>query len=425
MQKWQVGGKPKDYQSRHDIYEKRDGGVYNTVDEQQKEYEDPDYYYDEMGKSRRSQRIAAMKVQPMMATPPPIPPPMTPTHIAIRNPKAASAKRWKIICISVAITLLAVFIIATILSFFVFASANPFQKSSYGLPRQAMEQSLILKRSDMEISSNHLLTLIITKRKICILEAASGDEQKSRENFEADHIDSARLVFYSNMSHAGVPVHPLQFQRFARSQGIDNDCHIVVYDRGQMIWSTYAVWIFKLFGHQKVSLLSGGYLGWKTQQARSAQYKTERGAPLKARQGDFLASWNKSIIITYDDVLVNSEIETYDVVDAQTKDEFLGVAQGALYGHIKGARNIPIDAVYDWTVGQWRDADHLRGLFNNNALSLRKPVIVYCSTSLRSSMIWWALTRSGYNAKIYFGGWPEWVVRAPDQLKVIGTTLDN
>lgn len=228
----------------------------------------------------------------------------------------------------------------------------------------------------MEITPNHLLTLLITKRKICILEAASGDEMKSRDSFASDHIESARLIFHSNLSHAGVPVHPLQFQRFARAQGIDNDCHVIVYDRGQMIWGAYTVWIFKLFGHQKVSLLAGGYLGWKTHQARSGQYKTEQGeASGRPRQGDFLASWNDSVIITYDDVLLNTEIDNFDVVDAQTKDEFLGTAQGALYGHIKGARNIPVDAVYDWAVGQWKAADHLRGLFNNNALSLRKPVV--------------------------------------------------
>ncbi|CAR99341.1 Protein CBG27085 [Caenorhabditis briggsae] len=421
MQKWSVGVRPKEYET------KTVEDVYNTVEEvDTKEYEDPDYFYDELGRVRRTEKRMAKKV-PMIATPPPIPPPMTPTHIAIHNPKNSTSKRWKIACVSATVTLLAVFILATILSFFFFvSSASSFQKESYGLPRPSMESSLLSKRSDMEITPNHLLTLLITKRKICILEAASGDEMKSRDAFSLDHIESARLIFHSNMSHAGVPVHPLQFQRFARSQGIDNDCHIIVYDRGQMIWSAYTVWIFKLFGHQKVSLLSGGYLGWKTHQARSGQYKTEQGdAPGKPRQGDFLASWNDSVIITYDDVLLNTEIDNFDVVDAQTKEEFLGTAQGALYGHIKGARNIPVDAVYDWAVGQWKAADHLKGLFNNNALSLRKPVIVYCSTSLRSAMVWWALTRSGYNGKIYFGGWPEWVVRAPDGLKVIGTTSES
>ncbi|CAI5453512.1 unnamed protein product [Caenorhabditis angaria] len=425
MNKWAIGVKNPPTSKEQNKYGSRREEVYNTVEELrenygiygQKEYEDPDYFYDELGRTRRPTKIV-----PKLVTPPPqIPPPMTPTHIAIHNQKSTTSKKWKIACISAVVTLLTIIIFGTIAAFFIFLKPSQgFQKDTFGLPRPSEFSKII--RQDMEISPNHLLTLLITKRKICILEAGSGDEQNSREAFNNDHIESARLIFHSNLSHAGVPVHPLQFQRFARSQGIDNDCHVIVYDRGQMIWSTYTVWIFKLFGHQKVSLLAGGYLGWKTHQARSSQYKTEIGNAGKSpRQGDFLASWNDSIIITYDDVLLNSEIEQFDVVDAQTKDEFLGNVQGALYGHIKSARNIPVDAVYDWSIAQWKDADHLRGLFNNNALSLRKPVIVYCSTSLRSSMVWWALQKSGYSAKIYFGGWPEWVVRAPDQLKVIQT----
>ncbi|VDM78569.1 unnamed protein product, partial [Strongylus vulgaris] len=159
-------------------------------------------------------------------------------------------------------------------------------------------------------------------------------------------------MYHSNLSHSGVPVHPLQFQRYIRSLGVDNDCHVVIYDRGQMIWSTYAAWVFKLFGHQKVSILSGGFLAWKTQMARSSQYHTESGDESPLGQGNFLSSWNQSLVITFDDVLLNTEIQNYDIVDAQAKDanksysrlqEFSGEASGALYGHIKGAVNIPVD----------------------------------------------------------------------------------
>uniref|UniRef100_A0A1I7XN64 Sulfurtransferase n=1 Tax=Heterorhabditis bacteriophora TaxID=37862 RepID=A0A1I7XN64_HETBA len=271
----------------------------------------------------------------------------------------------------------------------------------------------------MEISPNHLLTLLITRRKVCLFEAGSGDEDASRNSFLNDHIESARLLFHSNLSHSGVPVHPLQFQRYARSLGVDNDCHVVIYDRGQIIWSTYAAWAFKLFGHAKVSLLAGNYLGWKTQQSRSPQYRTETGEDGARRQGDFLSSWNESVIITFDDVFLNTEINTFDLIDAQTKEEYDGLAPGALYGHIRGAVNVPVDMVYDWSLAQWMNSSELVTTFANAGLTQKRTVVVYCSTSLRSSMIWWALSRLNFKVKIYFGGWPEWVVRAPDELKVL------
>ncbi|EPB79426.1 rhodanese-like protein, partial [Ancylostoma ceylanicum] len=286
---------------------------------------------------------------------------------------------------------------------------------------------LLSKKYEVDISPNHLLTLMITKRKICLFEASTGDEVRSREQFLTEHIETAQLLYHSNLSHSGVPVHPLQFQRYVRSLGVDNDCHIVIYDRGQMIWSTYAAWVFKLFGHQRVSILSGGFLAWKTQMARSSQYRTDSGDEVPTGQGDLQSSWNQSLVITFDDVLLNTELHTYDMVDAQTKEvssgyshEYTGEASGALYGHIRGAVNIPVDAMYDWKSNKWRSTAEIEETLKEAGLSRSRPVIVYCSTSLRSSMVWWVLKRMNYDARMYFGGWPEWVVRAPDDLKVLG-----
>ncbi|KIH50050.1 hypothetical protein ANCDUO_19874, partial [Ancylostoma duodenale] len=100
--------------------------------------------------------------------------------------------------------------------------------------------------------------------------------------------------------------------------------------------------------------------------------------------------------------------------------EYIGEASGALYGHIRGAVNIPVDAMYDWKSNKWRSTAAIEETFEEAGLSRNRPVIVYCSTSLRSSMIWWVLKRMNYDARVYFGGWPEWVVRAPDDLKVLG-----
>lgn len=103
---------------------------------------------------------------------------------------------------------------------------------------------------DPLIESNHLLTLLITKRKVCLFEATSGGGgadavERARQHFAAGHIPSARLLLLSSVAHNGVPVHPLQFQRYARSLGVDADCRVVLYDRGERLFATYAFWIFK------------------------------------------------------------------------------------------------------------------------------------------------------------------------------------
>lgn len=65
-----------------------------------------------------------------------------------------------------------------------------------------------------------------------------------RDDFREEHIESACILFFGNLSRNAAPVHPLQFQRYARSLGVDSDCHVILYDRGDMIWATYAFWIF-------------------------------------------------------------------------------------------------------------------------------------------------------------------------------------
>ncbi|KJH51491.1 rhodanese-like protein [Dictyocaulus viviparus] len=401
---------------------------------------------------------------------PPVPPPAKPTHLAIHNTKKRSSPRWRVIILSTIMSIVFFLLVASILAVFLLGS-----KATSAIHRQHDEYSLLdssplstspsSRKYEYDISANHLLTLLITKRKVCLLEASTGDEITSKQLYLAEHIKGARILYHSNLSHSGVPVHPLQFQRsvkcnkgdtqllfttlfygqksrygaidyitamtiqntrppdYTRLLGIDNDCHVIIYDRGQMIWSTYAAWIFKLFGHRRVSILSGGFLAWKTQQARSSQYQTDNGDNNIGLQGNLLSSWNESLVITFDDVLLNTETHTFDLVDAQTKEEYAGESMGVLYGHIYGAVNIPVDTIYDWKSNSWRPLNEIEQVFIKAGLTRQKPVIVYCSTSLRSSLVWWMLKQLNYEARIYFGGWPEWVVRSPDELKVLGRNV--
>ncbi|KAE9413432.1 hypothetical protein Angca_007097, partial [Angiostrongylus cantonensis] len=341
--------------------------------------------------------------------------------------------RWRVIFVSTAFAIVVLILVASVIGVLLF---GPKPTSTIGsvhdeyssFDASSLHSPSSPRRYEADMSANHLLTLLITKRKVCLLEASTGDEVRSRyfqfrELYLAEHIETARLLYHSNLSHSGVPVHPLQFQRYIRSLGVDSDCHVIIYDRGQMIWSTYAAWIFKLFGHRRVSILSGGFLAWKAQQTRSLQYRTSSGEENGRLQGDLLSTWNQSVVITFDDVLLNTELHNFDIVDAQTKEEYNGEPRGVLYGHIHGAINIPVDVIYDWKTNKWRASEEIEQVFAYAGLIRQKPVIVYCSTSLRSSLVWWALKRLNYDARIYFGGWPEWVVRAPDELKVLGRTV--
>lgn len=114
-----------------------------------------------------------------------------------------------------------------------------------------------------------------------------------------------------------------------------------------------------------------------------------------------------------------------------------------VYGHIKGAINIPLEILQRTSTNgssTWVPLDEQAKMLIKMGLNPRRPVIVYDSTSVRSSAVWFALKRLSYDAGIYFGSWPEWIIKvannktstrindklfnikAPDALKITSST---
>ncbi|KHJ86949.1 rhodanese-like protein [Oesophagostomum dentatum] len=59
---------------------------------------------------------------------------------------------------------------------------------------------------------------------------------------------------------------PEEFEKYVRKLGINANDHIVIYARGRfagMLFAARAWWTFKVYGHEKVSILDGGLEAWK------------------------------------------------------------------------------------------------------------------------------------------------------------------
>lgn len=202
-------------------------------------------------------------------------------------------------------------------------------------------------------------------------------------------------------------------------------------------------------------------------------FRVESGAAQSAfveKLGNFRSGWRAELIRTFDDVFANFETHEADIVDAQSAEvnhtqtqcffknvfkvtlppksrpspqiptplreslystfqEYKGKFQGSvLYGHIRSAINIPSELVFDWHKHEWLSNESLSNLFRDKGLTPLKPLIIYDGTSARSAMLWVAAERVRHfrgNASVYFGSWPEWIIRAPDYLKVIPNSESN
>ena len=197
------------------------------------------------------------------------------------------------------------------------------------------------------------------------------------------------------------------------SAGVSKDTTIVLYGDNNNWFATWALWIFKYYGHSDVRLLDGGRVKWLadkreiTTEVPSYQSTTYRAeAP------------RKEIRIFRDEVLAELGHNNVALVDVRSPGEYSGELlapanipqEGAQRGgHIPGAANVP------WATavgpdGTFKSAEELRAIYEGKGVTPDKEVITYCRIGERSSHTWFALNYLlGYpDVRNYDGSWTEW-----------------
>ena len=212
------------------------------------------------------------------------------------------------------------------------------------------------------------------------------------------------------------------FARLMRAKGISRDTTVVFYGDKNNWWATYALWVFQLFGHEKVKIMDGGRKKWEDEgREMSTEIPTYPGAeyPVPERSDERIRAFR-------DDVMAHLKSHGR-LVDVRSPEEFRGERlhmpdypqEGAMRGgHIPGARNVPWARAVNPETGEFRHADELRTLYEEEqGLKRGDDVITYCRIGERSSHTWFALHYLlGYErVRNYDGSWTEWgnMVRVP------------
>jgi thiosulfate/3-mercaptopyruvate sulfurtransferase len=218
---------------------------------------------------------------------------------------------------------------------------------------------------------------------------------------------------------------PEHFASLMAEKGISPETTVVFYGDRNNWWATYALWVFRLFGHENVKVMDGGRVKWEaegremSQEAPSfprAQYPTPQrdDSKIRAFREDVMAHLEK---------IRSSE---GGLIDVRSPGEYRGELlhmpdypqEGALRGgHIPGAANVPWARAANED-GTFKNAQELREIYEGEAgLTPEEDTIAYCRIGERSSHTWFVLSYLlGYdNVKNYDGSWTEWgnTVRAP------------
>ncbi len=234
--------------------------------------------------------------------------------------------------------------------------------------------------------------------------------------YEVGHIPGAIKVDWQNELQNQVIrdyINKAAFGKLIGDKGISNDHTIVFYGDRNNWWACYALWVFKMYGHQDCRIMNGGRQKWIDE---GRELNTER--PTYPAVTYTASDPDLSLRSFRQEVLEHSNARK-PLIDVRSPGEFSGELthmadypqEGALRGgHIPGAASIPWGQAVAAN-GTFKSADELKELYEGRAgLKPGDDVIAYCRIGERSSHTWFVLTYLlGYtNVRNYDGSWTEW-----------------
>ena len=220
-----------------------------------------------------------------------------------------------------------------------------------------------------------------------------------------------------------------EFEALARKLGVSAGSHVVLIPAGvnstDFGSSARAYWTFKVFGHDKVSILNGGYAEWVA--AYPGQIET--GAPVASAPGDFVARFQPQGYVSMEQVaaLVESKGKT-TLLDGRNEAQFYGEAKhpkATNPGRIPGAQMLFQETAYDVETNKLKSVDELQTLYA--AVDAGQPVISYCNTGHWAATNWFVLSEvlGRKDVKLYDGSMVEWTANADNPLDTGKSNLDK
>ena len=202
------------------------------------------------------------------------------------------------------------------------------------------------------------------------------------------------------------------FAELLSRKGISRDTTVIIYGDKSNWWASYALWVFKLYGHPDVRLLDGGRDKWiaEGRELTKDQPTPERAVyPVTKRDDRTLRAFRDDVLKHFGNPMI----------DVRSPEEYSGERthmpaypeEGALRGgHIPTAASVPWAKAVG-VDGAYKSRKELEEVYLEGAgLKAGDNVIAYCRIGERSSHTWFALNYLlGFeNVRNYDGSWTEW-----------------
>lgn len=201
-------------------------------------------------------------------------------------------------------------------------------------------------------------------------------------------------------------------ERLIGGLGIGNDDQLVVVASGEtaadMGNATRVYWSFRTLGHDRVSVLDGGFKGWIADPARPTAE-----APATRDPKTFTARPRADLRATLAEVEAAVTAGTVPLIDARSADQFAGTAkspQARAPGTLPGAVHLENAAFYSGADARFTSPALVKAMAAEAGVGAQGAPIAFCNTGHLASVAWFALGElAGLpGLRLYDGSMVEW-----------------
>ncbi|MFN8500908.1 sulfurtransferase [Kouleothrix sp.] len=251
------------------------------------------------------------------------------------------------------------------------------------------------------------------------------EPHRGRADYDAAHLPGAVFMDIDGDLAAprgqGPGRHPLpapeRFAAAAGRAGIGPDTHVVAYDASGGAYAARLWWLLRYFGHERVSLLDGGWPAWL-----AGGYPTTTAAPAVA-PAEFIAVPRPAMLVDAAAVDALRREPRALLLDARATERYEGRVEpiDPQAGHIPGARSAPFAGNLR-ADGHMKSADELRERYLALGADAADPIVCYCGSGVTAAHAVFALWLAGRaDALLYEGSWSDW---SSDPARPVATGSD-